>query len=815
MADLQLGYRLDPKSRKATADRLTVESGDLTTHGAILGMTGSGKTGLAIVMIEEALLAGIPCLLLDPKGDLGNLLLTFPDLAPASFRPWVNEDDARSEGLSLDDFAARTATVWKEGLERDGFGPDRIKALRDAAEFAIYTPGSSAGIPLNVVGSLRAPKLSWDTEAEALRDEIEGTVTSLLGLVGIAADPIASREHVLLSNLVENAWRAGQDFDLGALIGQIQSPPVRKLGVFDVDAFFPPKDRGELALKLNSLVASPAFAAWSEGQPLDLGTLLRSPEGKPRCAIVYLAHLSDQERQFVATLVFSKLVTWMRGQPGTSDLRTLAYMDEVVGFVPPTAAPPAKKPILTILKQGRAFGVGLVLSTQNPVDLDYKAMSNAGTWLVGRLQTERDKERVLEGLRSAAGGTDVKALDTAIGGLQKRQFLLVSAKSSTPTLFTTRWAMSYLRGPLTKEQISTLMADAPRPVGEPAPAPAAAATAADAGAPAAAAPKTQPAHERAPAAALAADETPVAPAVPQGVPVRYVDPAAPWAAKVSSAPEGKRLHPFIAARVNLRFDDAKAGIDTTEEWEAFYGPLDGGLDLGSETPVDYDERDFRAEAPAGAAYVLTSAPIGEAKFFRDAASQIGRHLVDSRTLEVQKNASLKLFSRPGETPEQFAQRCDEAAQAAADREAAKIRDRLEAKKKRLAAALEQAQRRVEELSEDERSRKQHELLAGAGAVLGALLGGRRNVRSIARTIPGISSRRGTSARAGARTQTASDKAATLQDDLTQLEQEILDEVARIDAEWGERARDVETVEIRLEATDVRVVETALVWVPGA
>jgi Helicase HerA, central domain len=814
MADLQLGFRLDPKTGKATADRLTVESGDLTTHGAILGMTGSGKTGLAIVMIEEALLAGIPCLLLDPKGDLGNLLLSFPDLSPASFRPWVNEDDARSEGLSLDDFAARTATVWREGLERDGFGPERIKALRKAAEFAIYTPGSSAGIPLNVIGSLRAPKLSWDTEAEALRDEIEGTVTSLLGLIGIAADPIASREHVLLSNLVENAWRAGQDLDLGTLIGQIQSPPVRKLGVFDVDAFFPPKDRGALALKLNSLVASPAFAAWGEGQALDPAALLRDPNGKPRCAIVYLAHLSDQERQFVVTLVLSKLVTWMRGQPGTSDLRTLAYMDEVAGFVPPTAAPPAKKPILTILKQGRAFGVGLVLSTQNPVDLDYKAMSNAGTWLVGRLQTERDKERVLEGLRSAAGGTDVKALDTAIGGLQKRQFLLVSAKSSAPTLFTTRWAMSYLRGPLTKEQISILMADAPRPVTEAAAeAAASAAPAADAGAPTA--PQTEPAPAQAAPAELAADETPVAPAVPQGVPVRYVDPAAPWAVKVSSAPEGKRLHAFIAARVNLRFDDAKAGIDTTEEWEAFYGPLDGGLDLGSETPVDYEERDFRAEAPAGAAYVLTSAPIGEAKFFRDAASQIGRHLVDSRTLEVQKNASLKLFSRPGETSEQFAQRCDEAAQAAADREAAKIRDRLETKKKRLTAALEQAQRRLEELSDDERSRKQHELLAGAGAVLGALLGGRRNVRSIAKTIPGISSRRGTSARAGARTQTATDKAAALQDDLTQLEQEILDEVAQIDADWDERARDVETVEIRLEATDVRVVETALVWVPGA
>ena len=326
-------------------------------------------------------------------------------------------------------------------------------------------------MPLNVIGSLRAPALSWDTEAETLRDEIEGTVTSLLGLVGITADPLSSREHVLLSNLIENAWRAGRDLDLGALIGEIQTPPLRKLGVFEIDAFFPPKDRTELALKLNALIASPAFAAWGEGAALDPQALLFTPEGKPRAAIVYTAHLSDEERMFVTTLVFAKLVTWMRGQSGTSDLRALAYMDEVAGYVPPTAAPPAKKPILTILKQGRAFGLGLVLSTQNPVDLDYKAMSNAGTWLVGRLQTENDKARVLEGLRSAAGGADIAALDSSIGALQKRQFMLVSAKDSRPRVFSTRWAMSYLRGPLTKEQVQQLMSTAPRPVESPAAAP--------------------------------------------------------------------------------------------------------------------------------------------------------------------------------------------------------------------------------------------------------------------------------------------------------------------------------------------------------
>jgi Helicase HerA, central domain len=791
VADLFLGFRLD-KTGKPGPDRLTVESGDLTTHAAIVGMTGSGKTGLGVVLIEEALLAGIPCLVLDPKGDMGNLLLTFPDLSAASFRPWVNEDDARSEGLSLDEFAEKTAKVWRSGLESEGLGAERVEALRQAADFTVYTPGSEAGIPLNVVGSLKAPPLSWDSEAETLRDEIEGTVTSLLGLVGIEADPLSSREHVLLANLIENAWHAGQDLDLGTLIGQIQAPPVRKLGVFDVDTFFPPKERTELALRLNALVASPSFAAWDAGQPLDPATLLRTREGKPRCAIVYLAHLTDAERQFVVTLVLSKLVTWMRGQPGTSDLRALAYMDEVFGFVPPTAMPPAKKPILTILKQGRAFGVGMALATQNPVDLDYKAMSNAGTWLVGRLQTERDKARVLEGLRSAAGLTDVNALDQAIGGIQKREFLFVSAKSSTPSLFMTRWALSYLRGPLTKEQIETLMKGAPRPEVEASPAPV---------------PADAPTE-------VAEDATPVTPSVAPGVSVSYLDPAATWAAQVGAVNGASRLRAFLAARVSLRYDDSTAGVDEGQEFEAVYGPLDGGLDLDSETIVDYEDRDFANSAPEGSSYVLTEAPLDKSSFFIGAAKEIRQRLVQNRALELHRCKPLKLTSRPGESEEEFAARCDEAAQAKADEEAAKLKDRLEAKRARLESAIELAKRRVEELEEGQRSYQTNELIAGAGAVLGALFGGRRNTRSIARAAGTLSSRHGMSSRAAERKETAEHRAQDAADDLERLEQELLDDIAEIDEMWKAKAAEIETVAIRLEATDVQVVETRLVWVPS-
>jgi Helicase HerA, central domain len=770
---------------------LVLDPDDLTTHAVIVGMTGSGKTGLGIVLLEEALAKGIPALILDPKGDMGNLALTFPDLSAASFRPWIDEAAARDAGQTPEEYAQKTAELWQRGLAGYGIDGQRIQALRDAAEVTIYTPGSEAGVPLNVIGSLKAPALSWETDEETIRDEIEGTVSSLLGLIGIEADPLGSREHVLLSNLLEHNWRAGTDLDLGTLIGQIQKPPLRKLGVFEIDAFLPPDDRNELAVRLNALVASPSFAAWGRGPALDPAVLLRTADGRPCAAVIYLAHLSDQERQLVVTLVLSRLITWMHGQSGTSELRGLVYLDEVMGFAPPTAMPPSKKPILTLMKQARAFGIGMVIATQNPVDLDYKAMANAGSWFVGRLQTERDKERVLEGLRSAAGGVDVAALDTAIGGLEQRQFLLQSAHRDKPDLFSTRWAMSFLRGPLTKEQIATLTPDTARAAEEPVTA-------------------TQ--------SPLADDESAVAPPVAGGVPVRWVDPAAPWAAEIGADPAGKRLQAFLAARVSLRFDDTKAGLDTTQEWEALYGPLDTGLDLDRETAVDYDDRDLRAEPPHGAAYVLPNVPLDKATFFRDAAREIQRRLTDTQTLGLLCNTELKLYSRPGETEERFAARADEAAKAKADAETAKIRDRLEAKRDRLERALETARQRVEQASVEQSSRRSTELLSGLGSVVGVLLGGKADTRTIARAgraLGGAASRRGMSTRAGERKESAEDKAELAEADLAELEQEILDEVAEIDEKWAAKADAVETVPIRLEAGDVRVVETTLVWVPTA
>jgi len=468
MTDFYLGGPIDVATGDRIEDQRTdYDASDLTTHGVIVGMTGSGKTGLGVIFLEEALRSGLPALVIDPKGDMTNLLLTFPELRPADFRPWIDEAAATKDGKTPDEAAEATADLWRNGLAGWGLSGNDIAALRKRAGFAIYTPGSTAGIPLNVIGSLDPPSLDWDEDAETLRDEIQGFTSGLLGLIDVDADPIASREHILIANLIEHAWRNGRAIDMATLLGWLQRPPVRKLGVFEIDTFYPESERIELAMKLNGLMASPSFATWMEGESLDIPSLLWNEDGRPQGAILYIAHLSDEERQFVVTLVLSKLITWMRSQAGSGELRMLTYMDEVFGFVPPTAAPPAKKPILTLLKQARAFGVGMLLSTQNPVDLDYKAMSNAGTWCIGRLQTERDKARIVEALSSARGDVDVAELDDRISGLGKRRFLLHNTRGKEPQVFATRWAMSYLRGPLTREQIETLTTDRPAPPATP------------------------------------------------------------------------------------------------------------------------------------------------------------------------------------------------------------------------------------------------------------------------------------------------------------------------------------------------------------
>ncbi|MGH1489282.1 MAG: helicase HerA-like domain-containing protein [Acidimicrobiales bacterium] len=809
---LFVGEEIQAESGDRTGESVLLDSADFTTHGVIVGMTGSGKTGLGVVLLEEALLAGIPVLAIDPKGDLGNLCLTFPDLAPGDFEPWMDEGTARVEKKTTAEMASATAELWKGGLASWGLGSADVGNLATSANPVIYTPGSRAGVPLDVLGRLTAPATD---DPSARQDEVDSTVSGLLGLVGVESDPLSGREHILLANLITRAWDEGRDLDLPTLLGQLLDPPIRKLGVLELDTFFPAKDRQALVMKLNGLLASPSFAAWAEGAPLDIEKMLWDETGKARAAIMSLGHLEETERQFAVTLVLSKLISWMRTQSGTGELRVLVYLDEVMGLAPPNGNPPTKKPILTLLKQARAFGVGLVLSTQNPVDLDYKAISNAGTWMIGRLQTEQDKNRLIDGLRSADGGVDINEVTETISGLGKRQFMLRTTKSSKMPLLTTRWAMSYLAGPLTREQIGRLMAPklqailgaaaggnvasgggaTSTPTGDSAAQPAAAAT------------PTAPTGP-----VLADDETAVPPSLPDSVVVRYARSAAPWLTDIDAVPGGDRLTPVLAARIDLLFDETKAKLRHTEEWEAII-PLTGdSIDVDNAITVDFDDRDFVSEAPEGAIYVLPEFDI-TASAIKSAGAALKNKLTVDETVTLLHNAELKLWSRPEESAEEFAKRCDAAAEDGADAATEKIRAKLDKKRDSVEAALAKAEDRVAELEIKAQGRKQQQLVDIGASVLGSLLGGRSRTRGMASAARRMSSGSRQSASAKASLESAQNRAAEKIGQLEELEQDLQDAVIEIDDEWTEKAQAVEEYEVPLEKSDITVDDLMLVWLP--
>jgi len=744
---------------------------DLTTHGVIVGMTGSGKTGLGVIFLEEALRSGVPTLIIDPKGDMTNLLLTFPELAPSDFRPWIDEAAAAKDGRSPDQEAAAEAEKWEKGLGWWGLSSNDIGALRSEVDMTIYTPGSDAGTPLNVIGNLAAPALSWDSESEALRDEIEGFVSGLLGLVDIAADPISSREHILLSNLVEHSWRRGASLDIATLIQQVATPPMRKLGVFEVDTFFPQKDRMELAMKLNGLLASPSFAAWMEGDPLDVESLLWR-DGRPQASILYVAHLSDAERQFIVTMVLSKVITWMRSQAGSGELRALVYMDEVFGYVPPTAEPPSKKPILTMLKQARAFGVGLLLSTQNPVDLDYKAMSNAGTWCIGRLQTERDKARIMEALTSASGDVDTRKLDSQISGLAKRVFLLHNTHEPLPQLFTTRWAMSYLRGPMTREEIGRFTPEAMQP---------------------------QPTTPTPPSPGIQIAEPQAQPVIAEGIESVALHPAATWAETVGLSEDGEHYEAAVAFTVQLRFDESRLKIDQDERWEAVLHPVGDRFDPVNLSEVDHDPRDFVEPAPE-IPFVPPQAALSQSSYFRSLRSDLKKHLDKSEVMVVLHNKTLKAASRPDESVDTFRLRLDALAGDRADLEISKLRDSYQLRLRKAERARDDAMRAAETAEDAVDDAKWSDRVKIAGSVVDFLSGRKVNV-------PKTSGRT-----AKDRMRRAGDKADLKAREIEDLEADLFDEMSSIQAKWSDIASDFEQVEIGLEANDIEIIDTRVVWI---
>ena len=790
-----LGREYDAAKGATLPTPILYDSKDLTTHAVCVGMTGSGKTGLCLALLEEAAIDGIPAICIDPKGDIGNLLLSFPNLAPADFAAWVDPAEAARRGVTTEQLGAQTAEMWRKGLADWDQPPERVAKFRNAVDLAIYTPGANSGLGLAVLRSLAVPAAATLADASALREQIVSTVAALLALLGRDADPVKSRDHILLARIVEAAWQAGTSLDLTALIGAVQRPGFDKLGAFDVETFYPAKERQELAMALNGLLASPGFAAWLDGEPLDAQRLLYTSEGKPRISVISIAHLGDAERMFIVTLVLNELVAWMRRQGGTSSLRALLYMDEIFGYFPPTANPPSKLPMLTLLKQARAFGLGVVLATQNPVDLDYRGLANCGTWLIGRLQTERDKLRVVQGLTSAQGGDalDQGSLSQLMSALKPRVFLLRNAREDAPRLMQSRWALSYLRGPLTGPEISQLMAS--RKAATPA------TSAATSGTTTAARAASAPA---APAAAAPAASRPLLPA---GV-REYFLPAV----RGSGAIE---YRPMVAGSAKLHFVDAKLGLDAwqTAHWIA---PLaDDGRNVLWEEKRDASalRAQYAAQPAAGAAFAALPAAAARADSYVAWNKALAAHLYETARAELKWCAALKTASNPGEGDGDFRARLGTLLREQRDAKLEQLRASYAPKLATLQERLQRAEARAEQQRSQLTNQKLHTAVSIGATILGAFLG-RRAVSSagIGRAASAVRS----ATRIGQEQQDvaqADESAASVAQRLSDLKTQCDAEAQAIGKALDPAGVVLSDVQVSPRKADIAVGETALAWLP--
>jgi hypothetical protein len=813
-----LGKEYDLAAGKGLDSLVMYDARDLTTHAVCLGMTGSGKTGLCIDLLEEAAIDSVPSIIIDPKGDMTNLLLTFPDLQPEDFQPWINVDDARRKGMSVSEYASHIADTWRKGLADWGQEPERIQMLKESADFRIYTPGSDAGLPISILASLEAPTLGWDEHGELLREQIRGTVSALLGLVAIEADPLRSREHILLSSIFEHFWRQAQDLDLKRLITAVQSPPVRQLGVFDVDTFFPEKERFGLAMSLNNIIAAPSFGAWVQGEPLDISTLLHTASGKPRHSIFYIAHLSDPERMFFVTLLLEQIITWVRQQSGTTSLRALLYFDELFGFFPPVANPPSKQPLLTLLKQARAFGLGVLLTTQNPVDVDYKGLSNAGTWFIGKLQTEQDKARLLDGLQSvsaAAGGImDRAQIDRIISGLGSRVFLLHNVHQEQPVIFQTRWAMSYLRGPLTRPQVRELMAGVK----------AEAATAA--------LPPTPVEGEK--AAAVTAPESPAAPPQPAGysdtppalapdlvqalLPVRLSSGSAvaglekELGRRVEATETALIYEPHLLALGQVHFLDRARRVSESRRVGLLVQPRDLGAVIRWQDAkaVELDPGEIENRPEPNAFFGPVPSELNAASKLKALAKDFSDYLYREQALNLYYNPELEVYSLSGESDRDFRIRAQQIAREKRDAEVEKLRKKSQLNLDRLQTRLAREQRELTADQAKYEARKREEMISAGETVVGMLgIFGRRRTTALSQA----ATKRRLTSQAKAGIEESEAEIARLQAEIEDMQQTMQEEAEAISDRWTTALDQIEPYAVRPTRKDVQVDLVALAWAP--
>ncbi|MDH3885701.1 MAG: ATP-binding protein, partial [Desulfobacterales bacterium] len=654
-----------------------------------------------------------------------------------------------------------------------------------AADFAVYTPGSSAGLQVSVLRSFAPPPPSIAQDVELLRERIQTTATSLLALLGIEADPITSREHILISNILESAWASGKSLDLAGLIRAIQTPPFERIGVMDLDAFYPAKDRFQLAMRLNNLLAAPGFEAWLEGDPLNINRLLFADSGKPKASIFTISHLTDTERMFFVSMLLNEILAWMRTQTGTSSLRAILYMDEIFGYFPPVKNPPSKAPLLTLLKQARAFGLGVVLSTQNPVDLDYKGLSNTGSWFIGRLQTERDKERVLAGLEGAAAGTgfDRGRMEEVLAGLGKRIFLLNNVHENAPVIFETRWVLSYLRGPLTREQIKILMAHKKSAT---APAPTASAQ---------------------PAAAPPASSASEPPVVAPGINVLYL--------AASGAGQGLMYYPAVAGWLDVYYSSAKYKVDVTRKMAVAAILEDGpvAVDWDQSEEIGLSSDDLQTSPLSGANFAELPSVAEKAKSYNKWNKDLLRWVRQNRPLTLYRSKRFKLTSGPEESRSEFLSRLTQAAREKRDLEVEKLRRKYSSKYDTLQRRLLRAEQALQREQEQVKSKKIETMVSFGTAILGAFLG-RKAVSA------GSATRFGTAVKSAGRMRKesmdvarAQETAAAVKHEMGELDERLQSDIDGLDASFDPADEELEEVSVKPQSTNITLEVFGLTWMP--
>jgi hypothetical protein len=801
-----LGRLHDLQSAATNAAPLLYDPADLTTHAVVVGMTGSGKTGLCLTLLEEAALNRIPALLIDPKGDITNALLHFPNLAPADFLPWINADQARRDGKTVEQAAEATAVLWRDGLAQWDIPPERLQTLKESVRFTVYTPGSDAGVPLSILASLAAPPIPWESNKELLREKISGAVTALLGLIGLTnIDPVRSREHILLANIFEHAWSRGQDLDLGELIMQTQTPPFDKLGVFDVNRFFPEKDRFELAMLLNNILAAPAFQSWINGEPLDAARLLYHADGTPRHSIFYIAHLPEAERMFFVTLLYSAVESWMRAQSGTTSLRALIYFDELFGYLPPVGNPPSKQPILRMLKQARAFGVGLVLATQNPVDLDYKALSNAGTWFIGKLGTEQDKQRLLDGLSSAMPDSlDRQTYDRLISAIGKRVFLLRNIHAPQPILFQTRWAMNYLAGPVTRAQIPALNALAG--VGEQLTVNSEQLTVNE---------------KRSTENGLQVTENvqPVPRATRPTIPAGLAEYFLPVNVTLMAAAQkhGRSLahtasatllyRPVLLVQTNVHFVNRKYNLDTIVQRAVLVAEPDerGLIRWETYETRSFDDRQLRHQPAPDSQFASPENALSNGRVLTSLTKDFLDWAYRTTEVVVQANERLKVYAGPEVSAARFSQMCETASADSLTGELDKVTTTYKKRIERLEERLARARRELREDEAELANRKQDELATHARTFMG-LFGRRRSLSS------SLTKRRQT-AEAGDDVTESKKTIAEFEADIAQLTRDMSAAQADVRQKWAAIAAEKTAIKVTPFKKDVTLALFGIAWLP--